>query len=81
MSKRPNKYLYGWKFYCDYGQGWEYEGFELTYKAMKENRKAYRESSPYPLKITQGRELNPEWEAIQHENQGGEPCDLYTTSQ
>lgn len=59
--KRINKYLYGWKFYCNYGQGWEYECFETTFDAMKENRKAYRDNSPYPLKITRGREVNPDW--------------------
>lgn len=62
MKKRVNKYLYGWKFYCDYGQGWEYEHFEETYQGMRENRKAYWENSPYPLKIVRGREMNPEWE-------------------
>ena len=25
-----NKFLYGWKFYVNYGQGWEYEIFEVT---------------------------------------------------
>ena len=59
--KKPNKYLYGYKFYCNYGQGWEYELFEETYSGMKENRKAYRENSPYPLRISRGRELNPVW--------------------
>lgn len=59
--KRVNKYIYGWKFYCHYGQGWVYECFELTFAAMKENRRDYRDNSPYPLKITSGRELNPDW--------------------
>lgn len=58
-----NKYLYGWKFYLNYGQGWEYEIFEETRKGMQENRKAYRENCPYPLKITRGREPNPEYSA------------------
>jgi hypothetical protein len=58
MPKKNNKYIYGWKFYCDYGQGWEYEVFEDTYAGMVENRKAYRENSPYPLKITKGRVPN-----------------------
>ena len=61
---RVNKYLYGWKFHCHYGQGWEYEIFEGTYSGMKENRKAYRENSPYRSR-SRGRELNPAWEAIQ----------------
>ncbi len=54
-----NKYLYGWRFYCDYGQGWEYEIFEETRVGMLVNRMAYLENSPYPLKITRGRESNP----------------------
>lgn len=60
--KRVNKYLYGWKFYLNYGQGWEYEIFEETRAGMIENRKAYRENCPqYPLKIVRGREPNPEY--------------------
>ena len=58
-----NKYLYGWRFYCNYGQGWEYEIFEETHAGMVENRKAYLENSPYPLRISRGREDNPAWEA------------------
>ena len=46
-----NKYLYGWRFYCNYGQGWEYEIFEETHAGMVENRKAYLENSPYPTNI------------------------------
>lgn len=61
--KRVNKYLYGWKFFVNYGvHGWEYELFEETYAGMKENRKAYRENCPYPLRIVRGRELNPAYD-------------------
>jgi len=57
---RINKYLYGWKLYVDYGQGWEYETFEETRAGMLENRKAYRENCPqYPQKWSRGRESNP----------------------
>lgn len=45
-----------WKFFCDYGQGWEHEITEYTRTAMKENKKAYLENSPYPLKVVRGRE-------------------------
>ena len=45
-----------WRFYCDYGQGWEHEITEYTRKEMKENKKAYLENSPYPLKVVFGRE-------------------------
>lgn len=58
---KNNKWLYGWKFYVNYGGGWEYETFELTFKAMKENRTAYRENCQYPLKISRGREPNPDY--------------------
>ena len=59
--RKINKYLYGWKFYVNYGQGWEYEAFETTFTGMRKNRKAYRENCPHPLKISQGRELNPDY--------------------
>lgn len=55
---RKNKYLYGWKFLVNYGQGWEYECFELTREAMKIQRIAYRQNCPFPFKIVLGRELN-----------------------
>lgn len=37
-----NKYLYGWKLSINYGQGWEYETFEETFKQYKENARLYR---------------------------------------
>lgn len=46
-----------YRFYCDYGNGWEHEITEYTRGAMKENRRAYLENSPYPLKIVKGREI------------------------
>jgi hypothetical protein len=46
-----------WRFYVNYGQGWEYEITEYTLAGMKENRKAYRENCPeYPVRIAKGRE-------------------------
>lgn len=62
-----NKYLYGWKFYVNYGQGYEYECFETTFKEMKEQKKQYFSNCPYPLKITRGREINPAYEASNNE--------------
>ena len=59
---RVNKWLYGWKFYLNYGRGWEYEIVEETWEGMKVNARAYRENCNYPLKINRGREINPEWE-------------------
>ena len=61
MKTKTNKFLYGWKLYVNYGQGWEYEIFEETYKGYKENRKAYLENCSYPQKWTKGREENPEY--------------------
>ena len=54
-----NKYLYGYKFYVNYGHGYEYEIFETTRQGMLKNKKAYQENCSYPLKISYGRELNP----------------------
>lgn len=45
-----------WRFYLNYGHGWEHEITEYSHEAMKENRKAYRESCAYPLRIKKGRE-------------------------
>ncbi len=57
-TKKKNKWLYGWKLYVNYGQGWEYECFETTREEYIENKKAYREDCPYPQKWTRGREIN-----------------------
>lgn len=47
-----------WRFYVNYGfgNGWEHEITEYTWAEMKENRKAYRENCPYPLRVVFGRE-------------------------
>lgn len=45
-----------WRFYCNYGQGWEFEIIEYTKAEMLVNKKAYLENSPYQLKIVKGRE-------------------------
>lgn len=63
MTQRTNKYLYGWKLYVNYGQGWEYELFEETWHETKERLKEYRENCPqYPIKASRGRETNPEYQ-------------------
>jgi len=46
-----------YKFFCNYGCGWELEIIEYTKKGMLENKKAYLENSTYPLMIVKGREL------------------------
>jgi hypothetical protein len=45
-----------WKFYCDYGQGWELETTEDTREMMKENKRLYLENSKYPIKEVKCRE-------------------------
>jgi len=64
-TKKPTKYIYGWKLYVNYGygDGWEYETFEETRAGYQENRKAYRENCQYPQRWSRGRELNPEYVA------------------
>ena len=53
------KYIYGWKIYVNYGQGWEYELFETTWKECKAHLREYRENCPqYLVKCSRGRELN-----------------------
>lgn len=56
---KKNKYLYGWKLYVNYGQGWEYEIFETTRTEINERVKEYRANCPqYAIKVTQARILN-----------------------
>jgi hypothetical protein len=61
IKTRNNKFLYGWKLYVNYGQGWEYEIFVETSKGYKENKRLYREECNYPQKWTEGREKNPDY--------------------
>lgn len=56
---KNNKYLYGWKLYVNYGNGWEYETFEENFKEYRENKRLYSENCQYPQKWTRGRETNP----------------------
>ncbi|MFH1250327.1 MAG: hypothetical protein V1715_04410 [bacterium] len=62
IPKRINKWLYGWKLYVNYGQGWEYEIFEETFEGYRENRRLYRENIPqYAQKWVRSREQNPKY--------------------
>ena len=45
-----------WRFYVNYGNGWEHECTELTRAEMRENRRAYQKDCRYPLRIVKGRE-------------------------
>ena len=59
---KTNKYLYGYKIYLNYGQGWEYELFETTWKEARERLAEYRANCPeYPITYARGREINPDW--------------------
>ena len=59
--KKQNKYLYGYKLTVNYGYGWEYEVLEKTGKEIRQQVKAYRENCSYPIRITKGREPNPNY--------------------
>lgn len=60
--KKPTKYIYGFKLFVNYGQGWEYEIFEESRKEILTRVKEYRENCPqYPVKFSKGREPNPEY--------------------
>lgn len=62
-TKKVNKFLYGWKLYVDYGDGWgEYEVFEGTYTGYMENKRAYANNCSYPQKWTKGRVPNPKYQ-------------------
>lgn len=45
-----------WRFFVNYGHGWEHEITEYTREEMKVNRKAYHENCAYPLRVVFGRE-------------------------
>jgi len=58
IPNKHNKYIYGWKLYVDYGQGWEWETFECTYRNYRENKKHYELNCRHPQKWVKGRMLN-----------------------
>lgn len=49
-----------WRFYGNYGHGWELECIEFTRGTMLENKRAYEQNSPGALKIVKGRMLKSE---------------------
>jgi hypothetical protein len=65
----PNKYLYVWKLWMNYGQGWEDEVWEDTRTEINQRAREYRENCPqYARKIIFSRVPNPEYqEAPCHE--------------
>jgi hypothetical protein len=54
-----------WQMWVNYGQGFEHELTESTYKEIRERRKEYRENCPeYPTKIKFRREKKENIETI-----------------
>ena len=46
-----------WRFYVNYGGGWEYELCEYNQQEIKQREKEYAENCPqYPVKVVKGRE-------------------------
>lgn len=46
-----------WRFYVNYGYGWEHELTEYTLPEIRARQKEYRENCPqYPTKTMRGRE-------------------------
>jgi len=68
MKNRIPKYIYGWKLSVNYGQGFEYETFEDTKEAYKENKRLYSENCHYPQRWTRGKELNPNYQYLKSLN-------------
>lgn len=46
-----------WELHVNYGQGWEHEVTEFSFRAARDQRRAYRENCPeYPVKLVKRRE-------------------------
>ena len=45
-----------YRFFVNYGNGWEYEFTEYTRSGMKKQQKAYQKNCRYPVQIKRGRE-------------------------
>lgn len=46
-----------WRFYVNYGQGWEHELDEFSLRKVRQRQKEYRENCPqYPTRVVRGRE-------------------------
>ena len=50
MSTHVRTTVDTWQIHVDYGQGFEHEVTEFSFKAFRENMKAYRENCNYPVK-------------------------------
>jgi hypothetical protein len=50
---RQRKTADEWRFWVNYGQGWEHETTELTFREAREQSRTYATNCPeYPRKIT-----------------------------
>lgn len=46
-----------WRFYVNYGQGWEHELDEFSLREVRQRQKEYRENCPqYTTRVVRGRE-------------------------
>lgn len=55
--KYQRKTIDTYQLHVHYGQGWEHEVTEYTFREARERRKEYRENCPqYPVKIVAKRE-------------------------
>jgi hypothetical protein len=45
-----------WRFYVNYGHGWEHEHTDLTRAEKDVNKKAYAKDCGFPFKIVKGRD-------------------------
>ena len=61
---RVNKWHYVWKIQGNYGQGWEDECVEESFREARARLREYRENSPYPSRLVQGREMNPAYQEV-----------------
>lgn len=63
MTKKVNKYLYGWNISVNYGfgHGWEVECFEEDYSEAKRTLRDYQNNCSYPSRMKRGRVPNPEY--------------------
>ena len=59
--KPVSKYIYGYSLQTNRGKGWtSSDDFFYTLKEARQQLRAYRENSPYPVRIVGAREPNPE---------------------
>tara|TARA_R110000868_G_scaffold86426_4_gene242392 strand:- start:371 stop:571 length:201 start_codon:yes stop_codon:yes gene_type:complete len=56
-NPRERKTIDVWRILVNYGQGWEHETTELSFREARANARAYREAAPqYPVRLRSGRD-------------------------